>query len=89
MDDMLFAEEPQSASPHAAEPMLAEPWKLLVVDDEADVHSVTRMALRNFEFLGRPLEILNAYSAREAREILLFTAEPFRSKWKAPAAAAQ
>ncbi len=67
---MLFAEEPQSALPSAAEPLLAEPWKLLVVDDEADVHSVTRMALRNFEFLGRPLEILNAYSAREAREIL-------------------
>lgn len=70
MDDLLFAEEPQSASPQAAEPVLAEPWKLLVVDDEADVHSVTRMALRNFEFLGRPLEILNASSAREAREIL-------------------
>ena len=45
-------------------------WKLLVVDDEPDVREVTRLNLRSFSFDGRNLEIIEAASAREAREIL-------------------
>ncbi len=46
------------------------PWKVLIADDEPDVHSVTRLALRNIEFHGRKLELISAYSATEAFEIL-------------------
>jgi response regulator RpfG family c-di-GMP phosphodiesterase len=46
-------------------------WKVLVVDDEQEVHSVTRLALDGFTFSGRGLELLSAYSARRARELLL------------------
>lgn len=45
-------------------------WKLLVVDDEPDVRKVTQLNLRSFRFAGRDLEILEAGSAYEAREIL-------------------
>lgn len=45
-------------------------WKLLIVDDEPEVHEVTRFALANFEFDGRPLLFLNAYSAAEAKQLL-------------------
>lgn len=48
-----------------------EPWKILLVDDEPDVHKVTEIVLRNFSFESRPLEILNAYSGEEAKQILL------------------
>jgi response regulator RpfG family c-di-GMP phosphodiesterase len=51
-------------------PRLA-PWKLLVVDDEPDVHKLTRLNLKNFLYAGRGLEILQANSAKEAREILI------------------
>lgn len=51
--------------PTVAEPTLLTPWSLLVVDDEADVHTVTRMALRKVTYKGRPLEIVSAYSAQE------------------------
>ncbi|MEQ1529856.1 MAG: DUF3369 domain-containing protein [Methylococcales bacterium] len=44
-------------------------WCVLMVDDDPDVHVVTRMALRGFEFHKRPLELLSAYSASEARNI--------------------
>ena len=44
-------------------------WCVLMVDDDAEVHTVTRMALRNFEYLGRPLELLSAYSGEEGRRI--------------------
>ena len=45
-------------------------WKLLVVDDEPDVRELTRLNLRGFRFADRDLEILEAASAYEAREIL-------------------
>jgi response regulator RpfG family c-di-GMP phosphodiesterase len=45
-------------------------WKLLVVDDEPDVREITRLNLKNFHFDGRALEILEADSAIQAKEIL-------------------
>lgn len=47
------------------------PWKILIVDDEPDIHAVTQMSLKSFEFGGRGLEFLNAYSAKQAKAILL------------------
>jgi DNA-binding NarL/FixJ family response regulator len=46
------------------------PWKVLVVDDEPDVHSLTKLLLRNFNYRKRSLAFLSAYSATEAREIM-------------------
>jgi|GEM_PF-5329687 len=38
------------------------PWKILIVDDENDVHIMTKLSLKGFEFEGRPLEIFQAMS---------------------------
>ncbi len=46
-------------------------WKILIIDDEPDVHTVTELALKRFEFDGRGVEFLHAYSAAEAKEILI------------------
>lgn len=54
------------ASAEAALP----PWTVLIVDDDADVHAVTRMALRHVEYRSRPLNILSAYSGAEGFEVL-------------------
>jgi len=43
------------------------PWKVLVVDDEPDVRRLTALNLRGFQFAGRPLELIEAASAAEAR----------------------
>ncbi|MBS0555916.1 MAG: DUF3369 domain-containing protein [Proteobacteria bacterium] len=48
----------------------ASPWKVLIVDDEPEVHAVTRLVLGNFRFADRPLQFLNATSAAQA-EIML------------------
>jgi DNA-binding NarL/FixJ family response regulator len=45
-------------------------WKVLIVDDEPDVHSLTKLLLRNFSYRGRGLEFLSAYSAAEAKDVL-------------------
>lgn len=46
-------------------------WHLLVVDDDKEVHAVTRLALRNLVVLGKRIKIHSAYSAEEARHLLL------------------
>ena len=45
-------------------------WKLLVVDDEPDVRSLTRLNLKGFRFAERDVEIIEAGSAAEARSVL-------------------
>ena len=52
------------------DPVLQPPWEVLVVDDEPQVHSVTTLALKGFSYDGRPLKLLHAYSARDAKEML-------------------
>lgn len=67
-DDLLIIEDDADIT---VSNELVLPWTLLVVDDEPEVHRVTKLALRNFTFEGRGLEILSAYSAEEARWMML------------------
>lgn len=53
----------------------APAWKLLLVDDDPEVHAVTRLVLRNFRFEDRPLDILSATSEAEARQLLATQAD--------------
>ncbi|MGH8085067.1 MAG: DUF3369 domain-containing protein [Lysobacter sp.] len=48
----------------------APAWKLLLVDDDPEVHAVTQLVLGNFRFQDHPLEILSATSEAEARQLL-------------------
>ena len=69
--NLLFAETSDEKAP-AADPAGEddEKWKILIVDDEEDIHSVTRIALKGFTFRGKSIEFYDAYSAKEAEEIL-------------------
>ena len=54
-----------------AKPVVSpESWKVLLVDDEEDIHSVTRMALKGFNYQGKEISFLHAYSGEEARLLL-------------------
>jgi response regulator RpfG family c-di-GMP phosphodiesterase len=66
MDDMFLFSEESVQTVTITKP----PWKVLVVDDEKDVHAVTTLALGSFEFHERELQLLHAYSAAHAKEIL-------------------
>ncbi|MDQ5942786.1 MAG: hypothetical protein QG572_1602, partial [Pseudomonadota bacterium] len=54
----------------AAQVTQALTWKLLVVDDEPDIHTLTQLSLKDFRFAGRTLEVLHARSGYAAREVL-------------------
>lgn len=64
-DHFLFADDP--VNPQEA---LNERWKILIVDDEPEVHAVTRLALSDFQFLGRGLEFHSAESGAAGCELI-------------------
>lgn len=68
VSDLVYAPEDDNTADKVVNDT---PWKILIVDDEPDIHAVTQMSLKNFEFGGRGLEFLNAYSAQQAKDILL------------------
>ncbi|MFZ6843668.1 hypothetical protein [Undibacterium sp. RuTC16W] len=47
------------------------PWKILIADDDSNVHDTTLLALSGVKIHGRPLEFLHAYSAKEARQLVV------------------
>lgn len=67
-DELIqFADESEPLTVEAAS---ARPWRILVVDDDEQVHSATEFALSDVTILGRPLFLLHAYGAQDARSIL-------------------
>lgn len=46
------------------------PWKIIIADDEDEVHNVTRMVLDSYTFEGRPLQLLSAHSGAEAKKVI-------------------
>lgn len=45
-------------------------WKILIVDDDQEIHAVTKMALADVIISGRQLEFFHAYSGSEALDRL-------------------
>ncbi|WP_448190401.1 DUF3369 domain-containing protein [Azospirillum sp. sgz301742] len=68
-EDLLFFDD-QDAQSEAPTAATSPRWKMLIVDDEPEVHSITKLVLADFVYKGRPAQFLSAYSAAEARDIL-------------------
>ncbi|MCP3942890.1 MAG: DUF3369 domain-containing protein [Desulfobacteraceae bacterium] len=45
-------------------------WTILIVDDEEDVHKITRITLKGYSFEGRGVKLLSAYSGQDVKTIL-------------------
>jgi putative nucleotidyltransferase with HDIG domain len=65
-DDLLFADEEEQT---LAQPV-ARAWKVMIADDEPEVHTITRLALSGFSFEGRGLEFFSAYSGAETVSLM-------------------
>ncbi len=67
-DTLLFAEE---SHPCPIEDEKKSPkFKLLIVDDENEIHVLTRLVLSDYSYNGATLEFLSAYSGKEARQLI-------------------
>ena len=69
-DNWLIDEDDEAADAASQGPIDQRLWRVLIVDDDVDVHAVTRLALRNVAFKGRELELFSAYSGAEGFQIL-------------------
>lgn len=45
-------------------------WKILIADDDEQIHLMTSLVLQDIQFQGKPVELISAYSAVEAKDIL-------------------
>lgn len=68
--DLVFADELPDDAPDPQRTRALSPWVVMIVDDDPAVHQVTQLVMEDFEFAGRRLQFLNAYTASEARDLL-------------------
>jgi two-component system sensor histidine kinase ChiS len=83
-DELIFADEDNEelisnksdknilVSPQPQELTLSTSnnWKILIVDDEAEIHNITKLVLNDFIFENKPLTFVSAYSGQEAIALL-------------------
>jgi response regulator RpfG family c-di-GMP phosphodiesterase len=65
-DEILFAEDTDDDVVTTS-----GKWKVLIVDDEPEVHAVTKLALGDFVFQDRDLEFISDYNGKEAKQMFL------------------
>ncbi len=65
MDDLIFAPEDNDNKNENR-----DTYKILIVDDDKEVHSFTKLALKGFIYKNRTITFISAYSAQEAKEYL-------------------
>jgi len=64
-DDLIFVNEDDSY-PDSSENF----WNILIVDDDLEVHSITKLALFDFSFRDKKLKFTSTYSAAETKILL-------------------
>ena len=67
-DTLLFAEESHPLRKEAGKKR--PKFKLLIVDDENEIHVMTRLVLSDYSYNGATLEFLSAYSGKEAKQLI-------------------
>lgn len=65
---MVFKKKSEARTEH--DKPSASSWKIIVVDDDPQIHILTEEVLRDFTFEGRHLWLIAGHSGQEARELL-------------------
>lgn len=65
--DILFFKDDNLI--HSTRPV-SKPWKVIIADDEEEVHIMTKMVMRKFQFQDRPMELLTAYSGEQTKALM-------------------
>ncbi len=66
-DQYIFADELPETNLKSKCP---DTWKVLIADDEEEIHQMTKLVLSDYSFADRPIEFLSAYSGEETKKIL-------------------
>lgn len=70
--EMLFSAAVDADDMSAVDVPVTEmkPWKVMVIDDDDVIHSLTHLVLEDFSYKGRKLEIIDGYSGEQACQLL-------------------
>lgn len=66
-DELIFLDDGGSSD---IDTTFYKEWNILIVDDDEEIHTVTRLALSDLIVNDRKLNFLHAYSAKEAKTLL-------------------
>lgn len=74
-EDFLFDDDEAITFIHEDEPETGQThhtnsWNIMIVDDDAEVHKVTKFALQSFKFENRTVNFTSAYSGEEAKQLI-------------------
>jgi diguanylate cyclase len=69
-DDVMVFTDSAPTSAQNARQTAVKPWKILVVDDDEDVHDATEFALRGSSIMGRPILLTHAHSGSESVSVM-------------------
>ena len=64
-DQLIFAEEEPDDDVDSE-----NTWKVLIVDDDDEVHNVTHLALNDVIHEGRKIEFISTFTGKEARKAI-------------------
>lgn len=73
MQNSLFSKNTKKIAQVPSAPV-STPWLILVIDDEEDVHTVTKLTMASFQVDNKPIEIISAYSKAEG--MVMFKENP-------------
>ncbi|MBF0614500.1 MAG: DUF3369 domain-containing protein [Magnetococcales bacterium] len=59
--------QPQQSIP---EPYALPPWRVLIIDDDPDVHALTEVVFRSYTFEQRPIAFISGFSGHDAKRLL-------------------
>ena len=45
-------------------------WKIIIADDEPDVHTLTKTVLKNFRYQDRPIEFISTYTGAQTLDVI-------------------
>lgn len=72
MSDFIFQDEDDAeAESNELQRKSDKFWRILVIDDDESVHQVTKLVLADAEIEHRNLDIVSAFSSKEAKDIML------------------
>jgi len=66
-DELLFSEETVHDYRNTEK---ENPWKVIIADDQEEIHSVTKLVLDDFFFENKRLKFFSAYSGEETKKLV-------------------
>lgn len=65
-DFLIFDDEVESTETELPDNF----WKIMIVDDDPEVHNVTKMVLSDLQFLGKKVQFISAYWCKDAKKVI-------------------